>query len=247
MRAFNLKVIFSWILSWSLILAVPAHADWNWKAELASPVTEPVARWVLIGGTGLTLFILGTDEQLAAPFEQSTVERKPLGEASKYGDLLGQLVPNVLYVGGMAMAKWAGYKNDYREVSLMVTATAYAGLVTTGLKYSVREGRPYNSRVRDSFPSGHTSTAFAFAGVVAAEHGGWYGVPAMLLATFVGYSRINDHKHYLKDVVAGATLGLSCSLGVYYSRRDDASSLSNIQIMPRPLPDGMELAGIWQF
>ncbi len=232
-------------LSGALILAGSAHADW--KAELASPVTEPVARWVLLGGAGLTLFVLATDEQIAEPFERSTVEHKPLGEAAQYGDLLGQLVPNALYVGGMAVAHWTGYKKDYREASLMVMASAYAGVASTVLKYSIREGRPYNSRVRDSFPSGHTTTAFAFAGVVAAEHGWWYGVPAMMMATFVGYSRINDHKHYLKDVVAGATVGLSYSLGVYYSRLEGTSALSGLQIMPRPLPDGMELAGIYQF
>jgi|FLOH01.1.fsa_nt_gi membrane-associated phospholipid phosphatase len=60
-----------------------------------------------------------------------------------------------------------------------------------------------------SFPSGHTSTAFAIATVVANEYD---GVPMIApisygLATLVGFSRINDEKHWASDVVFGAALG----------------------------------------
>lgn len=157
------------------------------------------------------------------------------------------MLPNALYAGGMAVAQWAGFQKGYEDAALMVIATAYSGAVTTVMKYAIREGRPYDGKVRESFPSGHTSTAFAFAGIVAAEHGWLYGVPAMAMATFVGVSRINDHKHYLKDVVAGATVGLSCSLGVYYARQEEKSGALGVQIMPQALPDGMAVAGLWRF
>ncbi len=59
-----------------------------------------------------------------------------------------------------------------------------------------------------SFPSGHTSTAFAVAAVVATSYDSWwikglsYG-----LASIAGLSRIHDNKHWASDVFVGALLG----------------------------------------
>ena len=74
------------------------------------------------------------------------------------------------------------------------------------LKVAVGRERP-NGQDNKSFPSGHTSNSFALA-AVAERHYGWkVGVPAYVLAAVVGASRIQQDKHYLSDVVAGATLG----------------------------------------
>lgn len=81
------------------------------------------------------------------------------------------------------------------------------GAYTSILKYSVHRTRPDGSDSL-SFPSGHTSTAFSLA-TVANQHYGWkVGVPAYLLASGIGLSRIEKDKHYLSDVLAGATLGI---------------------------------------
>jgi membrane-associated phospholipid phosphatase len=77
---------------------------------------------------------------------------------------------------------------------------------TEVIKVAVGRERP-NGEDNQSFPSGHTSNGFALA-AVAERHYGWkLGVPACLLAGVVGASRIQQDKHYLSDVVAGATLG----------------------------------------
>lgn len=59
-----------------------------------------------------------------------------------------------------------------------------------------------------SFPSGHATTAFAAAGVVAALHPR-LGPPVVALAALVAVSRVYLGVHYPADVVAGAVLGLA--------------------------------------
>jgi membrane-associated phospholipid phosphatase len=77
---------------------------------------------------------------------------------------------------------------------------------TTLLKEVVHRTRP-NGEDDQSFPSGHASNAFALA-AVAERHYGWKaGVPAYAVAGAVGVSRLQRNKHYLSDVIAGATLG----------------------------------------
>ncbi len=84
-------------------------------------------------------------------------------------------------------------------------------LVSTGLKEAFPEWRPDRSD-RKSFPSGHTSTAFAAAATLQNRYGWEIGIPAHVAAAFVGFSRVQADRHHWYDVVAGAALG---ALGGY--------------------------------
>lgn len=81
--------------------------------------------------------------------------------------------------------------------------------VTYGMKYTIDETRP-NGRDH-SFPSVHTSTAFASAEFLRERYGWSYGIPAYLVASFVGYSRIESKQHFTRDVIAGAIIGIGSS------------------------------------
>jgi PAP2 superfamily len=199
-----------------LLLSSLDALSWDSKdfsAELLSPVTTK-AKYVLYGGVALTATVLIFEDQIVDPVQAETTEDKPLGDFSKYGDLAGQMVPNALYVIGQSIGGATGDKKGYERALGMFKATMYASGVTTVLKYTVREPRPYDHKIRNSFPSGHSTTAFAFGGYILEEHGWKWGVPALGLSMLTGLSRINDNKHYLHDVLAGATIGLAYGIGI---------------------------------
>lgn len=90
--------------------------------------------------------------------------------------------------------------------SLAFTASAvYAG------KYLMGRGRP-DDLLRDepAMPSGHTAMAFALATSLSDDIGRpWATVGLYTMAGAVGWSRINDNRHWLSDVAAGAVLGIA--------------------------------------
>lgn len=217
-----------------LTFSISAQAAWyeNWSARPAWP--EPIS---FAAGSAATLTSLALRKPLVNDFHRYESTRKPLGHLSKFGDLSGQGLPNALYAGGMIAASYFGADMAGKYAQNMIATTAEAVLITTVAKYIIREERPDSAR-RESFPSGHTTSAFAFASVVGVEHGWRWGVPAYALAAFAGWSRINDNKHYLHDVLAGATVGISTGLGIYYARERRANGGAEYRILPLPLEEG---------
>lgn len=65
------------------------------------------------------------------------------------------------------------------------------------------------NRLNGSFPSGHTTVAFAAATVYALEYADrrWVPIFAYTAASLIGFSRITENKHWATDVLAGAALG----------------------------------------
>jgi membrane-associated phospholipid phosphatase len=132
----------------------------------------------------------------------------------------------------------------YDFMQAMIVNGAYTNI----LKYSVQRTRPDGSN-NLSFPSGHTSTAFSLA-AVADQHYGWkIGLPAYVLASGIGLSRIEKDKHYLSDVLAGATLGII--VGRTVSRLDGQRPAKKSIISVGPATDphgqgvGLNLAASW--
>lgn len=66
-----------------------------------------------------------------------------------------------------------------------------------------------------SFPSGHTQTAFTLATALTILYPRW-GIPLFIIAGLVSISRIILTSHYLSDVIAGAGVGILCTLAVKY-------------------------------
>ncbi len=62
-----------------------------------------------------------------------------------------------------------------------------------------------------SFPSGHTSSSFAAAAVFYRHLPKKIGIPALVLAGLIGFSRLYVGVHYPTDVLAGAVMGILLS------------------------------------
>jgi membrane-associated phospholipid phosphatase len=94
-----------------------------------------------------------------------------------------------------------------------------AGAANSALKLLVGRKRPNDSTDpyefapfsnNDAFPSGHTAMAFALATSVSDEIHAWpVSVGLFGAATLTGWSRINDNKHWLSDVLGGAAVGIT--------------------------------------
>jgi len=111
-------------------------------------------------------------------------------------------------------------RNGYKSA----VTIAFAVAVTSGLKYTVNRTRPYTEYPNDiiqrgktegpySFPSGHTTAAFATATAVSLSYKKWYvTVPAYAYAGLVGYSRMRLGMHYGTDVLGGMLIGIGSGL-----------------------------------
>lgn len=119
-----------------------------------------------------------------------------------------------VYAGG----RLAGSAAAQETGAMGFEALSLAGIETEVLKYSARRRRPDGADLA-SFPSGHTSESFAVASVLGSQYGWRAGVPAYLAAAFVGYTRIQNDKHWLSDVVAGAGLGILSGRAVWRAHR----------------------------
>ncbi|WP_370577362.1 phosphatase PAP2 family protein [Mucilaginibacter sp. SP1R1] len=104
-------------------------------------------------------------------------------------------------------------------------------LATNLIKITVNRTRPadrypdeifVNSPTHNqSFPSGHTSLAFATATTLSMQYHKWYiTVPAYAWAASVGYSRMYLGKHYPTDVLAGAAVGIGTAyVGHWFNQK----------------------------
>ena len=103
---------------------------------------------------------------------------------------------------------------------LIATATSFLSeaLIVNGLKLVVNEQRPNGSEY-NSFPSGHTATAFTGAELVRMEYGWGWGAAAYVAATAVAYGRVYHNTHWWWDTAAGALIGVASAQIGYNSVR----------------------------
>ena len=126
-----------------------------------------------------------------------------------------QYVPIVAYAG---LGFIPGVKHEHHIGDrFLAGATAYVCMtaVCQGLKHAIGEPRPDSDKA-NSFPSGHTATAFCGAELCRLEYGNAYGAAAYAFAATTGVMRVVNNRHWCNDVLAGAGIGfLSAHIGYW--------------------------------
>ena len=169
--------------------------------------------WLALGGVA-ALATHTADTETSRILSESRTLDTPL-EA-------GAIVGGTPFELGVAFAAYGlGRAYGNRRVANVGADLVRTQLIAEGLTIAVKEAtrraRPEGSGF--SFPSGHTTAAFASATVLR-QHFGWkIGLPAYAVAAYVGASRIHDRRHYLSDVAFGAALGTVAGRTVTVGRR----------------------------
>jgi len=117
----------------------------------------------------------------------------------------------------LALVAALAYRRS-RLFAFTLVADAIALLVSSGLQAAIPRARPHVHALvprphTHSFPSGHATTSFACA-VVLAGALPRFRIPLLVLAAAVAWSRVYVGVHYPLDVLAGAALGAAIGYGV---------------------------------
>jgi len=154
--------------------------------------------------------LLSFNHQIKAEVTEDIDEKITIDDFSQYAPAASVYALNAFGVKG---------KNNMRDRSV-IFVTSYVIMASTvlGLKSISHVERPDGSS-NNSFPSGHTATAFAGAEFLWQEYKDksiWYGIAGYAVATGTGLFRIYNNRHWLTDVAAGAGIGILSTKIAYW-------------------------------
>lgn len=135
------------------------------------------------------------------------------------GDVLQLAIP-------LSALAYTLYDEDYESAKELALTYGATTLITYSLKYLVHRKRPEGRKRYDSFPSGHTSSAFSGAAFIQKKYGWQAGIYAYVLAAIVGVSRTEgpDGYHDFWDVLGGAAVGIGNAY--YFTHSKDESKVA---------------------
>ena len=121
-----------------------------------------------------------------------------------------QFAPSVL-AAGLNFAGYQGRSDTWRFLACSAMSYAIMAAIVNPIKYTAKEMRPDGS-TRNSWPSGHTATAFVSATILHKEYGltrsPWFSVGGYAVATATGVMRVLNNRHWVSDVLSGAGIGI---------------------------------------
>ncbi len=124
----------------------------------------------------------------------------------------------IVVMFGMAIGGVKSYDGWKRMLVLSLFSFALMLIVVNILKSITGILRPDMSDYY-SFPSGHTAAAFTASTLLYKEYGyrlKWTSIFIYSTAVAVGITRMLNNRHWLSDVLAGALIGITCVLIIYY-------------------------------
>jgi membrane-associated phospholipid phosphatase len=173
------------------------------KSPYKFRATQLIAPAALVGLGATGLFVEPVREwnrDIRAPFIGN-----PRHGFDDYVQYAPFIAPYILKLSGVKS------RHNYGEYTILLATSALSmGIMVNALKYSARELRPDGSAY-NSWPSGHTATAFMGAELLRAEFwdtAPWIGIAGYAVAATVGYMRVWHNRHWTTDVLAGAGIGI---------------------------------------
>lgn len=204
------------LIALAALQPLPAFAQGRDPASFREPT---VLRWwhgaAFLGGLS-ALMLLDQPTQRYVQSHRSPSANGFSGAIRRFGQIetYGTVTAGILAVGLAS-----GNDDLTRSGGRLAATLALAGSTSALSKLVLGRPRPNESSDADGYvpfsgqeamPSGHTTMAFAMATTLADEiDRPWASVGLYALATGVGWSRINDDRHWLTDVAAGAVLGVT--------------------------------------
>lgn len=187
------------------------------KEVFTSPARWETKDWLVFGGVsagiGLT-YLFDEDIRKAVQRNRNPTVEHVFDAVQPFGDQYSFGVLGAFYLGGELLHNPKAKAVGLDGLSASIIAS---GLITSPLKYIAGRSRPNHNQGSDhfqmfsqnlSFPSGHTTQAFAVASVIAEHYDAiWIKAASYGLASMVGYARLNNDAHWASDVLAGAAIG----------------------------------------
>jgi len=149
-------------------------------------------------------------------------------------------------LGGFYLSGLAFDNPESRAVALdgLAAGLIATGIITPAIKFAIGRSRPQTEDGTQtfqpfsgnaSFPSGHTTQAFAVASVIAEHYDPlWIDVTAYGVASMVGFARLEADMHFVSDVVAGALIGTVVGKAVvrFNEQQRDDHARTSASVMP---------------
>ena len=216
-------------------LAFPVQPDWSALLQQAAPPPQPQhtgfkalvfgtaadfksfpqrrTTWVILAiGGGMAALVHPLDEELNDRLRSSSTARRIFAPGKYIGSAPVQVgIATGLYlIGRFVLPKTEGEPRTNKLSHLgfdLMRAIIVSETITHTIKIAVRRDRPTGECC--SFPSGHSSVSFATASVFERHLGYKAAWPTLLIASYVGASRLYENRHFLSDVVFGAAVGMA--------------------------------------
>ena len=212
----------------------------------------------------LTVAMFPVDQRIAAHLQNRGAQANHFFKNASHGFEYmadpGSVVIGVGLYGVGRLAHW----NNVADLGLHgLEAVALSAGITDVIKNLAGRARPYFTNDTSasnfgfgrgfkggsyqSFPSGHTTAAFAAASAVTSESERWWPQGIWLVApvmyggaTLVGLSRMYNNKHWASDVVLGAGIGTFSGLKVVrYNHNHPHNFIDRALLHVSVAPDGM--------
>jgi len=210
------------------------------KRYFTAPLHWNRSDWAWFGGA---LVAVGATHHYDTQVRTHFLKTLTSAPTTSSKDVQDAIPAAAVFVATWGYANLIDDRNGRAEAWAMLEAAGLASVSGYALKYAVgREGPDRTSDPNqwrkgggNSFPSVHSSAAFA-VGTVLAESGSddyrWMRrVLGYGLGAATGYERLKHNAHWLSDTVAGAALGVA-SAHFAMNRRDRTDEETGLRVVP---------------